>query len=155
MKYEGVVVGGTFDRLHDGHKSILSKAFEVGERVVIGIVSDEVEREKDVPDIQPLEERKRALRDFLSARGWLPRAKIVEIFDTVGPAADSEEFEAIVVTKETFSGAEKINSIREEKGLDKLDIIKVPLVPSDDGEPISSRRIRSGEIDSRGNIVKD
>ena len=36
-----VGVAGTFDMLHKGHKALLRKAFEVGERVVIGLTTDE------------------------------------------------------------------------------------------------------------------
>ena len=35
-----------------------------------------------------------------------------------------------------------------------LDIVMVEMVPADDGRPISSRRIRSGEIDTEGRLKK-
>lgn len=36
-----VATGGTFDELHIGHLALLTKAFEVGDKVIIGISSDE------------------------------------------------------------------------------------------------------------------
>ncbi|RLI21218.1 phosphopantetheine adenylyltransferase, partial [Candidatus Bathyarchaeota archaeon] len=33
-KFKAVAVGGTFDEFHRGHRALLSKAFEVGERVL-------------------------------------------------------------------------------------------------------------------------
>lgn len=155
MKYDKVVVGGTFDHLHDGHKSLLSKAFEMGDRVLIGIVSGPLELKKDAAGIRPLSERMSDLESYLRTKGWTARAEIVTISDPIGPAADDEDLEAIVVTEETRSRAEKINDLRVENGLNELDIMEVPLIPADDGRPISSIRIRYGEIDEHGDVIRD
>ena len=40
-KFETVVVGGTFDEFHKGHRVLLTKAFEIGKRVLIGLCTDE------------------------------------------------------------------------------------------------------------------
>ncbi len=155
MTYKKVAVGGTFDYLHDGHKAIISKAFEVGECVQIGIVSDKMELKKDSAGIQPLEDREDLLKNYLENNDWLDRAEIRVITDPLGPAAEDAELEAIVVSEETLSGAEKINEVREEKGLNPLEIVEIPLVLADDGDPISSIRIRYGEIDVHGNVEKE
>jgi len=71
VKFKKVVVGGTFDYLHDGHAAILTKAFELGGRVLVGICSDEMQLllEKDSAGIQLLDLRKRALEELLRSRG--------------------------------------------------------------------------------------
>lgn len=154
MKYRKVVAGGTFDYLHDGHKAILRKAFKLGERVLVGIVSDQMELVKDSAGIQPLEERRSKLEEFLREQDWLERADIVVISDPVGPAPEDEELEAIVVSEETRPRAEEINETRKSNGLKPLDIIEIPWVLAEDGKPISSIRIRYGEMDQHGKIKK-
>lgn len=148
-------MGGTFDYLHDGHKSLLSKAFEIGDEVLIGIVTGPLELKKDAAGIRSLEKRKSDLKDFLREMGWLSRAEIVEISDPIGPSAEDEDLEAIVVTEETVSRAGEINQLRGEEGLSPLEIVEVPLVLADDGKPVSSIRVRYGEIDEHGNIIED
>lgn len=155
MKYEKVAVGGTFDILHDGHKAILSKAFEIGDRVLIGISSEKMRLKKDAAGIQEIEGRKEDLKNYLRERGWLDRTEFQEISDPIGPAGKDEDLEAIVVSEETQRGAEKINQVRAEKGLPELDVVVVPLVIADDGKPISSVRIRYREIDAHGNVIED
>ena len=154
LKYEKVVIGGTFDYLHDGHKALIDKAFEMGDEVLIGIVSDQMELKKDSVGILPLEDRKGSLMDYLREIDCLNRAEIEVIDDPMGPAASNEELEAIIVTEETKSGAEKINSVRKDKGLDTLEIVELPLLLAEDGDPISSIRIRYGEIDIHGNLTE-
>lgn len=154
-EYKKVVVGGTFDYLHDGHKAILSKAFEVGEKVLVGIVSGSLELKKDSVGIQALDHRMHKLKSYLKLRNWLSRAELEVISDSIGPAGEDEELEAIVITEETKLGAEQVNRSRIENGLNELEVVEVPIIYADDGRPISSIRIRYGEIDVNGNLKKD
>ena len=46
--------------------------------------------------------------------------------------------------------ARALNQVREGKGVDKLEVVVVPIVMAYDGHRISSSRIRNGEINSEG-----
>ena len=106
--YRHVVVAGTFDGLHKGHKAVLTRAFEAGERVMIGITSDEYVRKfkTQIPkskinskakfqnrleirnldlEIRGYDERKRILEQWLKANGYQERACIVPLDDPYGP----------------------------------------------------------------------
>jgi pantetheine-phosphate adenylyltransferase len=154
MKFKRVAVGGTFDRLHDGHIAILVKAFEIGERAVIGIVSDEMELRKDSAGIGPLEVRMRSLLEVLRLKGWIERAEITIISDPFGPAVSDVALQAIVVSPETRARAEELNKIRTSNGLPALEIVEIPFVLAEDGSPISSVRVMYGEIDTHGKLLK-
>lgn len=154
MKFKKIAVGGTFDYLHDGHVAILAKAFKLGDRVLIGITSDEMELVKDSAGIQPLEVRRQALLELLRSRGWLERAEVHVISDPFGPAVDDPNLEAIVVSSETMPRAKELNKLRASKGFAPLEIVEIPFVPADDGAPISSIRVRYGEIDIHGKLLK-
>lgn len=153
MKFKKIAVGGTFDYIHDGHVAILAKAFELGACVLIGITSNEMQLVKDSAGIPPLEVRKRELLELLRSRGWLERAEVYIISDPFGPAIDNPELEAIVVSPETRRRAEELNGFRASKGLKALEIVQIPFVLAEDGVPISSIRIRYGEIDIHGKLL--
>lgn len=154
MKFKKIAVGGTFDYMHDGHIAILSKAFELGERVAVGITAGEIELKKDSAGIQPLEARMKALLGLLRERGWLERAEISVISDPFGPALVDRELQAIVVSPETRARAEELNKLRAQHGLATLHIVEIPFVLTEDGAQISSIRIRYGEIDTHGKLLK-
>ena len=153
-EFERVAVGGTFDYLHDGHIALLRKAFEIGDRVLIGVCSDDMQELllKDSAGVMPLEARTRVLKEFLRGRGWHERAEIVIISDPFGPAVEEAGLGAIVVSPETRKRAEEINVIRKWRGLAPIQIVEIPFVLAEDGKPISSLRIRYGEIDARGKL---
>lgn len=147
-KYSKVAVGGTFDKFHDGHKKLLSTAFEIGDRVEIGVTSDAFGGLKG--DIDSCEERMRNLKLFFADKTDFT---IVPLEDPYGTTIYEEDFEAIVVSEETEPTAVEINNIRVSKGMKPLDIIVVSFVLAYDGNPISSTRIRSGEINQKGLII--
>ena len=153
MKFKKIAVGGTFDYIHDGHLAILAKAFELGEHVLIGITSSEMQLVKDTAGIPPLEVRRRELLEVLSSHDWVVRAEVYIISDPFGPAVDDPELEAIVVSSETRPRADEINKFRNTKGFKQLEIIDIPFVLAEDGLPISSIRIRYGEIDVHGKLL--
>jgi pantetheine-phosphate adenylyltransferase len=79
--------------------------------------------------------------------------QIVPLNDDWGPSVIEEAFTAIIVSEETKKTAEKINTIRNKNGKNKLEIIIVPFVKAYDGQKISSSRIRNNEIDSNGMLA--
>jgi pantetheine-phosphate adenylyltransferase len=150
--FRKAIVGGSFDRLHRGHKELLDLACKVAESLVVGLADGPLIESKPLADkILPFEEREASLREFLSSKG-VPY-EIVKIFDPVGPAADIEEADAIVVSTESYKGALAVNERRRQKGLSELKIIVIPLILAEDGKPISSSRIRRGEIDTEGRLL--
>jgi len=154
-KYEKVAVGGTFDKLHRGHKALLSKAFEIGKKVVIGLSSDEFVSKMGKPHITAsYAERLKELEAFLEKNGLAERAEIVPLNDPYGVTVSGKGLDALVVSSETESITEKINRIRVEAGLPPLKIIAINRVLAENGNPISTTRIRSGEIDRNGHLLK-
>ena len=142
-----VIVGGTFGHLHAGHIALLRKAFEVGDYVYIGLTTDDYVRRLKDPQIPPYNERKRLVRKF--AKGLGKKFEIRPLDDSFGPSTTGD-FDAIVVTNETFPTAVRINEIRKENGLGELRIIRVDFVLAFDSAPISTTRIMRGEIDREG-----
>jgi len=152
MKYRKIAAGGTFDKLHLGHKALLKKAFSLGEKVVIGLSSEKLVK-KMKKEAESFEVRRKALINFLD-KERVNDYKIVELDNEYGPTATDKSIEAIAVTEETLSRAFEINEIREKKNLKPLDIISIPLVLAENGMPVSTTRIKRGEIDREGRAWK-
>src|SRR5450756_2314703 len=101
-KFKKVAVGGTFDELHRGHKTLLDKAFEVGDKVVIGLSSDEFVSKMGKPhETASYNERRKELKAYLKELGLAERAQIVPLNDPFGLTISGKGLEALVVSKET------------------------------------------------------
>jgi pantetheine-phosphate adenylyltransferase len=153
--FKKVAMGGTFDILHEGHAALLSRAFEIGDNVTIGVTSDNLIRKlaKEHP-VRPYAERVKGLKKYLEEHNWSDRANITVLQDKWGPTVLEPGMEAIVVTGDTRSSADEINSLRNAKGLQPLHVEIVKLILAEDGRPISTTRIHRGEIDPQGRIGK-
>jgi len=148
------MVGGTFDPLHDGHKRLLDRSFELagpGGHVVIGLTTDTFASRKVHP-IRSFSERKGDLEAYIALRDHAARWNIEPLNDRYGSAVDSD-FDAIVVSEETLPVAVEINKERRGKGRQKVDIHQITCVLAEDGRWISSTRIYRGEIDVHGHVL--
>ena len=152
---KNIIFGGTFDPLHDGHRSLFERAFELG-NVTIGLTSDELAHNTRPisRQILPFPDREKNLISEL-----LPLSKIhsrtFEILELITPTSIASEgqYDVLVVSPETEPVSHLINQIRKENGLNLLSIVTIPFVHSTDGKIISSTRILSGEIDPSGNSI--
>lgn len=147
-KYDKVAVGGTFDKFHDGHKKLLSTAFEIANNVEIGVTSDAFGGLKG--DIDSCKVRMKNLKSFFKDYS---NFIIVPLDDPYGTTIYDSDFDAIVVSEETEPTAVEINEIRVSKGMNPIDIVVVSFVLAYDGTPISSTRIRRGEINKNGDVI--
>lgn len=155
MEYKLIILGGTFDKLHAGHKEFLRFAFSHGEQVRIGITSDEyVAKHKRNQSILSYENRKKEVESFLRHEGLLQRTEIVVInskFDETQNLAGKNT--ALLVSSETYLSGLEVNKQRKESGLEPLPLIVMPVVRTKTGEKISSSDIRSGFSDTEGNLT--
>jgi pantetheine-phosphate adenylyltransferase len=150
-KYKKVAVGGTFDKFHEGHQKLIETAFASGDLVLIGVTSDEFGGMKG--KIEPCKVRMSNLRGFLHK--YHHKYSMARLDEPYGPTAYDKTIEALVVSEETEPTARQINQLRVKKGMKPLKIITIGMVLAEDGKPISSTRIRKGEIDVKGAVLKD
>jgi cytidyltransferase-like protein len=153
LKYVGV--GGTFDILHAGHKALLRAALRIGQRIGIGLASDELVKQlRKTHKVNSYDVRAEGIRRFLRGERALARAEIVPINDPYGSAIRDSEMDGLVVNRETLPTAREINRIRRKSGLLQLKLVVVEPVLAQDGKPISTRRIRSGQITQSGRVAR-
>jgi pantetheine-phosphate adenylyltransferase len=147
-----VAVGGTFQPLHDGHKALLRKAYELSKNVDLGLTSDEMAHKGRVRPVKSYEEREEALRMWIKREiGAEPH--IFKINDPYGPTLN-EDYDYLVVSSETYPTALKINELRIARGKKPIKIYRVECVLAEDGKPISATRVVKGEIDVHGNLLR-
>ncbi|MCJ7424068.1 pantetheine-phosphate adenylyltransferase [Candidatus Bathyarchaeota archaeon] len=154
-EFKTVAVGGTFDELHRGHKTILLKAFEVGEHALIGLCTDRfVKKMSKEHEVAPYSYRLEDLKTFLQGKDLLGRAEIMPLNDPYGITLSKNGVEALVVSTETAPIATKINERRNATGLAPVQVVVIEMVPSENHTPISATRIRRGEMDREGHLFK-
>ena len=138
IKKKKVVVGGTFDALHKGHKALLRKAFKLGE-VTTGLASDVMVRKIKKRRIKNFKYRKKELEDFIR-KEFKVEPKIVKIEDKFGLTL-KEDFDYIVVSPATYPTAVLINQERQKRKKRPIKIVKIEFILDKDREPISTTKL--------------
>ncbi len=155
-KFKKLALGGTFDILHKGHEKTLEQALSLSDKVLIGLSSDSLTKKMGkTHQIAPYRKRKAALREFLKRKEFSNRIEVIQIKERYGIAHKSQDLDAVMVSSETRSIALEINNIREKNRLKTLTIVILKKLKAENGKPISSTRIRAGEIDQKGQIIRE
>ena len=152
-KFQLVAMGGTFDFIHKGHIKLLSEAFLISEKVIIGLSSDELASKKGKHLNNQYETRLENLIKILEDNFPNESFEISKLDNNFGPAVLEKEVQALVVSDETSYQGRVLNQLRKEKDLPPVEVVVVPMVLAKDGIRISTTRIRNQEIDNDGNLL--
>jgi len=148
-----IATGGTFDIIHRGHLTLLSNAFSISDKVIIGLTSDELAEKKGKLTINKYEKRLETLTQVISKQFPNSSFQISKLDNDFGPAVLEKGVEALVVSDEKSNQGTILNQLRADKKLSPVKIITVPMFLAKDGKRISTTRIRNSEIDTEGNLL--
>ncbi len=149
--FQNAALGGTFDHFHTAHEKFLTYAYRHAKHICVGITDEKLYAKKILSHtIEPIAVRTKAVKTFLKKRNYLSRTDFYILHDIYGPTKDDETLEAIIASKETFPNVLRINEERRKRNIPELRILIAPQICGNDTLPISSERIRKGDIDRRG-----
>ena len=146
-------MGGTFDIIHKGHLTLLSNAFDISDKIIIGITSDEFATKKGKIPINKYDQRFENLTSVLTKEFPNTSFEISKLENDFGPAVLEKGVEALVVSDETSNQGTILNELRAKKNLPPVQVVTVPMFLAKDGTRISTTRIKNSEIDIDGNLL--
>lgn len=149
--YGDVVVGGTFDRLHGAHRTLLNICcLMANRRFLIGVCDQELLKNKVLKElIEPYSRRVQKLREFLNDVKPSLQYDIVPLSDPFGPSVSDAELQCIVVSEETRRGGEAVNRKRAENGLPELVLYEIPLIKDAHHADTEEEKISSSSLRTR------
>ncbi|XP_022598720.1 bifunctional coenzyme A synthase [Seriola dumerili] len=149
--YSHVVVGGTFDRLHGAHKTLLNiSCLLANRRFLIGVCDQAMLKKKVLKElIEPYSLRVQTLREFLQDIKPSLQVEIVPLDDPFGVSVVDPLLQCIVVSEETRKGGEAVNKKRIENGLPVLVLHEIQLLKDAHHTETEEEKISSSSLRSR------
>ncbi|KAL8624119.1 hypothetical protein ACOMHN_036122 [Nucella lapillus] len=143
--YDYLALGGTFDRLHSGHRMLLSRSCLLcDKKITVGVTSQAMNARKTLKElISPPEEREAEVVEFISDVKPSIEVDPVCISDVYGPTVQVPEYQCLVVSQETLKGAAMVNEEREKRGMKKLEVVVVDLIEDTCHAPEEEEKVSS------------
>ncbi len=127
-KYNKVLVAGTFDRLHQGHKTLLETAINsTSYELIIAITDDSMNTNKTLHHlIESVDTRLYNIKKFIAeANVNNILIKYIVIKEKYSISITNNNLDALVLSNETLQTGLEINQIRKTKGLGELELIQI------------------------------
>ncbi|CAG8708908.1 10790_t:CDS:2 [Cetraspora pellucida] len=131
--YQTVAVGGTFDHLHAGHKILLTLTAWIADDCML-------KNKKFKEYMEPINMRIAKVTKFLNAIHQGLLYEVEPIYDVYGPTISDPDIHALVVSRETVSGAGLINDERQKRGFGALETFVIEVISS------SNPSLKEGEL---------
>ncbi|CAF4961884.1 unnamed protein product [Rotaria sp. Silwood1] len=158
-QYNRGVLGGTFDRLHNGHKLLLTEsALLCDEKIVVGVTDGVMIQNKITylpcitstkvlsEVIEPVNDRMSNVHSFVDLIRPSLYVHCEPIEDPCGPSATMADLNCIIVTDETQQGALQVNKERQQNGLSQLAVHVIPMVPADNNNQDGDNKLSSTSL---------
>ncbi|KAK5578901.1 hypothetical protein RB653_008576 [Dictyostelium firmibasis] len=125
--FRGVVLGGTFDRMHPGHKVMLTMAALIcSEYMEVGVTDNSILTSKKFSQlIAPFEDRTQNTLNFLNLINPSVNYNMLKLLEPYANTMTSKRLECIVISPEVYKTAIKINNARRESKLKPLEIYSI------------------------------
>ncbi|KAJ3423575.1 phosphopantetheine adenylyltransferase [Anaeramoeba flamelloides] len=131
--FSGVVLGGTFDRLHSGHRALLTvAALSATKKLIVGVTDGKklLGKKSHSILIESYKCRSKRVEQFIKYINPFLNLEIVKLSDPFGPSITAKDISAIVVSAETRRGADRVNELRKQRGLMELEVVVIDYVKS-------------------------
>ncbi|KAN0024609.1 hypothetical protein ACTFIV_009017 [Dictyostelium citrinum] len=125
--FKGVVLGGTFDRMHPGHKVMLTMAALVcSDYMEVGVTDNSILTSKKYHElITSFEFRTEKTLNFLKLINPSVEYNMLKLLEPYANTMTSKKLECIVISPEVYKTAIKINTVRRESKLKPLEIYSI------------------------------
>ncbi|KAI9264874.1 hypothetical protein BDA99DRAFT_558985 [Phascolomyces articulosus] len=147
--FDRVIVGGTFDHIHAGHKILLTMTALLAEKTIYVGVTDDIMlvSKKHREFIASTQARIENVKQFLHTVRRGLEYIVVPIIDPFGPTITEPSVQALVVSKETEKGGDACNTERAKRNFPPLALRMIDVISSDnasvDGQDIGALKISS------------
>ncbi|ORZ19008.1 hypothetical protein BCR42DRAFT_349782 [Absidia repens] len=148
--FDKVVVGGTFDHLHAGHKILLTMtALSSTRAMVVGVTDDSILQSKKHHEwIEPTEQRIEQVRQFCKKIRPDMIYDIVPIFDPYGPTITDPTIDALVCSQETLKGGHMVNDEREKRNYSILTLRVIDVISATSDSALGNEANLTDKISS-------